>query len=171
MYVTSVNAFIKKAIERGRLSYQFLCNLKACVCGRACILHSCSAIQELAMVSTKISRLSKMSSKTLCLYAMLAKHQLPRLAACLMPLATMPLCCKNASAATQRVMSVLQPSVPAKKGEPCHDASNGPPQPTGPRQPWWTGVMDRRFVMSFEPLASFTKSLVNAGGTKLSLKL
>ena len=75
----------------------------------------------------------------------------------------------NASAATQHVLSVMQPSAPAKKGEPGDAAApKGPPQPTGPRQPWWTGVMDRRFVKSFEPLATFTKSLVNAGGMKLS---
>ena len=67
-------------------------------------------------------------------------------------------------------MVALQPSAPAKKGEPSDAGRKGPPQPTGPCQPWWTGVMDRRFVKSFEPLATFTKSLVNAGGMKLSHK-
>ena len=62
----------------------------------------------------------------------------------------------------------MQPSAAVKKGEPSDAAPEGPPQPTGPRQPWWTGVMDRRFVKSFEPLATFTKSLVNAGGMKLN---
>lgn len=58
-------------------------------------------------------------------------------------------------------------SAPTKEAEPSDVAKKGPPRPTGPRQPWWTGVMDRRFVKSFEPLATYTKSLVNAGGMKL----
>ena len=59
---------------------------------------------------------------------------------------------------------VLQPSAPAKKAQPVDKAEQPPQQATGPRQPWWTGVMDRRFVKSFEPLATWTKSLVSTGG-------
>ena len=61
---------------------------------------------------------------------------------------------------------LLQPSGPAKKAE-LGDAApkeSVPQQPKGPHAPWWTGVMDRRFVGTFEPLAVWLKAQTSAGG-------
>lgn len=56
-----------------------------------------------------------------------------------------------------------QAAAPTQKAD-SKEAEVRPTQPRGPRQPWWTGVMDRRFVGSFEPLAAWLKSQMSAGG-------
>ncbi len=62
----------------------------------------------------------------------------------------------------------VQPPAPSQKAEPSGEGREAAPQqaaqPKGPRQPWWTGVMDRRFVGSFEPLAAWLKAQTRAGG-------
>lgn len=56
-----------------------------------------------------------------------------------------------------------QAAAPSQKADGREEQAQSA-QPRGPRQPWWTGVMDRRFVGSFEPLAAWLKSQVSAGG-------
>ena len=62
----------------------------------------------------------------------------------------------------------VQPPAPSQKAETSGEGREAAPQqaaqPKGPRQPWWTGVMDRRFVGSFEPLAAWLKAQTRAGG-------
>ena len=61
------------------------------------------------------------------------------------------------------VWSLSQAAGPSQKAEGKQVEAESR-QPRGPRQPWWTGVMDRRFVGSFEPLAAWLKAQVSAGG-------
>ena len=65
----------------------------------------------------------------------------------------------------------VQPPAPSQKTETSGEGREAAPQqvaqPKGPRQPWWTGVMDRRFVGSFEPLAAWLKAQTRAGGMQL----
>jgi len=65
----------------------------------------------------------------------------------------------------------VQPPAPSQKAETSGEGRETAPQqaaqPKGPRQPWWTGVMDRRFVGSFEPLAAWLKAQTRAGGIQL----
>ena len=64
----------------------------------------------------------------------------------------------------------LQAATTSKQSD-GKEAQVQPRQSTGPRQPWWTGVMDRRFVGAFEPLAACLKSQVSAGGRAYVLVL
>lgn len=70
------------------------------------------------------------------------------------------------------LLAFVQSTAPPKKVEPAADGKQAAPQqparPSAPRQPWWTGVMDRRFVGSFEPLAAWLKAQTSAGGVHLT---
>ena len=64
---------------------------------------------------------------------------------------------------------LLQPSARATKvGSPEEHRAAALQRVRAVHQPWWTGVMDRRFVGTFEPLAAWLKSQVSAGGKEFA---